>query len=134
MAILKFEHVGVQVKDIEKSIEFYTQKVGLELIETLPHTDPSLKLAFLGLEGNVIVELIQGYNSSLPNEGKVHHFALAVDGIEEEFERLKSAGVSFVEENIVTLPNGARYLFFYGPDKEWIEYYEVKDKDILYLQ
>jgi lactoylglutathione lyase len=85
-----------------------------------------LKLAFLGLEGNVIVELIQGYNSSLPNEGKVHHFALAVDGIEEEFERLKSAGVSFVEENIVTLPNGARYLFFYGPDKEWIEYYEVK--------
>lgn len=126
MAILKFEHVGVQVKDIEESIEFYTQKVGLELIETLPHTDPSLKLAFLGLEGNVIVELIQGYNSNLPNEGKVHHFALAVDGIEEEFERLKSAGVSFVEENIVTLPNGARYLFFYGPDKEWIEYYEVK--------
>ncbi|MBE2976527.1 VOC family protein [Priestia megaterium] len=126
MAILKFEHVGVQVKDIEESIEFYTQKVGLELIETLPHTDPSLKLAFLGLEGNVIVELIQGYNSSLPNEGKVHHFALAVDGIEEEFERLKSAGVSFVEENIVTLPNGARYLFFYGPDKEWIEYYEAK--------
>ncbi|KJL05313.1 MULTISPECIES: VOC family protein [Priestia] len=126
MAILKFEHVGVQVKNIEESIEFYTQKVGLELIETLPHTDPSLKLAFLGLEGNVIVELIQGYNSSLPNEGKVHHFALAVDGIEEEFERLKSAGVSFVEENIVTLPNGARYLFFYGPDKEWIEYYEVK--------
>ncbi|WP_393960010.1 VOC family protein [Priestia megaterium] len=126
MAILKFEHVGVQVKDIEESIEFYTQKVGLELIETLPHTDPSLKLAFLGLEGNVIVELIQGYNSSLPNEGKVHHFALAVDGIEGEFERLKSAGVSFVEENIVTLPNGARYLFFYGPDKEWIEYYEVK--------
>ncbi|MFP8643725.1 MULTISPECIES: VOC family protein [Priestia] len=126
MAILKFEHVGVQVKNIEESIEFYTQKVGLELIETLPHTDPSLKLAFLGLEGNVIVELIQGYNSSLPNEGKVHHFALAVDGIEEEFERLKSAGVSFVEENIVILPNGARYLFFYGPDKEWIEYYEVK--------
>ncbi|MEJ9302269.1 VOC family protein [Priestia megaterium] len=126
MTILKFEHVGVQVKDIEESIEFYTQKVGLELIETLPHTDPSLKLAFLGLEGNVIVELIQGYNSSLPNEGKVHHFALAVDGIEEEFERLKSAGISFVEENIVTLPNGARYLFFYGPDKEWIEYYEVK--------
>ncbi|MDI3095065.1 VOC family protein [Priestia megaterium] len=126
MAILKFEHVGVQVKDIEESIEFYTQKVGLELIETLPHTDPSLKLAFLGLEGNVIVELIQGYNSSLPNEGKVHHFALAVDGIEEEFERLKSAGVSFAEENIVTLPNGARYLFFYGPDKEWIEYYEAK--------
>ncbi|MBK0009005.1 MULTISPECIES: VOC family protein [Priestia] len=126
MAILKFEHVGVQVKDIEESIEFYTQKVGLELIETLPHTDPSLKLAFLGLEGSVIVELIQGYNSSLPNEGKVHHFALAVDGIEEEFERLKSAGISFVEENIVTLPNGARYLFFYGPDKEWIEYYEVK--------
>ncbi|MDC7767673.1 VOC family protein [Priestia megaterium] len=126
MTILKFEHVGVQVKDIEESIEFYTQKVGLELIETLPHTDPSLKLAFLGLEGNVIVELIQGYNSSLPNEGKVHHFALAVDGIEDEFERLKSAGVSFVEENIVTLPNGARYLFFYGPDKEWIEYYEVK--------
>ncbi|AQX53386.1 VOC family protein [Priestia flexa] len=128
MAILGFGHVGIQVKNIQESITFYTEIVGLELLETFPHTDPSLKLAFLGIDNNIIVELIEGYNPSLPSEGKVHHFALTVDNIEEERSRLKNLNVSFVDEEIVTLPNGAKYLFFYGPDGEWIEYMEVKTR------
>ncbi|TYR78739.1 VOC family protein [Priestia megaterium] len=126
MAILGFEHVGIQVKNIIESIEFYTKIIGLDLLEQIPHTDPSLKLAFLGLDGNVIVELIEGYNADLPAEGKVHHFALQVDDIEEERHRLRMKKVSFVDEEIITLPNGAKYLFFYGPDGEWIEYMQLK--------
>ncbi len=86
-----------------------------------------MKLAFLGLERQCNRRVnSKGITQAYLTKVKFIIFALAVDGIEEEFERLKSAGVSFVEENILTLPNGARYLFFYGPDKEWIEYYEVK--------
>jgi lactoylglutathione lyase len=125
MAVKKFEHVGIQVKDIEVSKQFYQNVIGLELIDEMIHTNGVMKLAFLGLNGSIIVELIEGYNPDLPGEGKVHHVAFTVEGIEQEKERLRSLGVTFVWEDITTLPNGAKYLFFYGPDGEWIEFYEA---------
>jgi lactoylglutathione lyase len=124
MAVKKFEHVGIQVKDIETSKKFYQEVVGLELLSEMTHTNGTMKLAFLGLDGSVIVELIEGYNPNLPTEGKVHHVAFTVEGIEQEKERLQSLGVPLVWEDITTLPNGAKYLFFLGPDGEWIEFYE----------
>jgi lactoylglutathione lyase len=124
MAVKKFEHVGIQVKDIEASKKFYQNVVGLEIIDEMIHTNGVLKLAFLGIDGSIIVELIEGYNPDLPTEGKVHHVAFTVEGIEREKDRLQSLGVTFVTEEITTLPNGAKYLFFYGPDGEWIEFYE----------
>jgi len=126
MTIKKFEHVGIQVKDIDKTIDFYTIVVGLELIEKQNHVDPNLKLAFLGIKDTKepIIELISGYNPNLPTEGKVHHFALAVDNIEVEIVRLKECNVTFVDEAITTLPSGAKYVFFYGPDGEWIEFFQ----------
>jgi lactoylglutathione lyase len=124
LAIKGFEHVGVQVKDIEKSIEFYQSVVGLQLIDRFLHTDNKMKLAFLGIGGSIIVELIEGYNSDLPEEGKVHHVAFKVSGIEGEKERLRQLEADFIYEDITALPNGAKYLFFKGPDGEWIEYFE----------
>jgi lactoylglutathione lyase len=126
MTINKLEHVGLQVKDIDQTIEFYTRVLDLELIEKQDHVDPSIKLAFLGFKGarESIIELISGYNPNLPTEGKVHHIAFAVENIEAEIRRIKEHKVTFVDETITTLPSGARYIFFYGPDGEWIELYE----------
>ncbi|TXC93180.1 VOC family protein [Metabacillus litoralis] len=125
MAVLGFEHVGVQIIDIEKSIKFYQDVVNLELIDQFIHTDGKLKLAFLGLNGEIIVELIEGYNPDLPEEGKVHHIAFNVNEIEKEKQRLVGLGVELIFNDITTLPNGAKYLFFKGPDREWIEFYEA---------
>ncbi|MBM7584052.1 lactoylglutathione lyase [Bacillus pakistanensis] len=124
MAVKKFEHVGIQVRDIEESKRFYQQVVGLALMDELLHNDGKMKLAFLGLNGDIIIELIEGYNPDLPKEGKVHHIALTVDEIESEKERIQKEGVKLVWDEVTNLPNGAKYLFFLGPDGEWIEYYE----------
>lgn len=126
MALKKFEHVGLQVKDLEASIQFYTEVLGLEFIEKQDHVDPNLKLAFLGLQDTKepIIELISGYNSNLPTEGKVHHIAFTVDNIDEEIARLKELQVTFIDEAVTTLPSGAKYIFFNGPDGEWIELFQ----------
>ncbi|MBN2908120.1 VOC family protein [Polycladomyces sp. WAk] len=126
MAVRKIEHVGVMVKDLERSIAFYREVIGLELISTLTHTNESLKLAFLGFPEakETQVELIQGYNDQLPREGKVHHLAFTVGDIQKEWDRLKQLNISFIDNEIVTLPNGSKYFFFYGPDGEWIEFFE----------
>jgi lactoylglutathione lyase len=124
MPITNYDHTGVMVADLDRSIAFYQDILGLTLIGRLTHTDPSIELAFLGLDGRVFVELVSGYNSELPEEGKVHHLAFTVEGIEEEMARLKALNVTFIDEEITTLPNGGKYIYFYGPDREWIELFQ----------
>lgn len=130
MAVTKIEHVGVQVKNMERSVQFYQDVIGMDLLDTLVHTNGVIKLAFLGFKGSkeTQLELIEGYNDQLPVEGKVHHIAFAVDNLEAEIERIKKHHVRFIDEAITTLPNGSRYMFFAGPDGEWIEFFETARK------
>jgi len=126
MAVKKIEHVGIMVKDLQASIQFYEEVIGLECRGTLVHTNPAITLAFLGIPGTTEteVELIHGYNAGLPEEGKVHHIAFAVDNLDAELERLKALGIPLLDETPVTLPNGSRYVFFLGPDGERLELFQ----------
>lgn len=126
MAIRKLEHVGVMVKDIEISIDFYQNVLGLDLLDQFPANEPSVILAFLGdrKSGQVYVELISGEEEELPDEGKVHHIAFTVDNIEEEVARLQTLKVPFLSEEANTLTNGTKYIFFKGPDGETLELFQ----------
>ncbi|BFT69284.1 MULTISPECIES: VOC family protein [Paenibacillus] len=127
MAVLKMEHVGVMVANLEASIRFYEEVIGLKHKGTLLHTNGVIRLAFLGFEAlnETEVELIEGYNASLPQEGKVHHLAFTVDDVEAEFTRIQGLDVQQVDEEITTLPNGSRYFFFNGLDGERIEFFQT---------
>jgi len=126
MTVKKMEHIGMLVEDIEKSISFYCDVVGMTLRNKMLHTEPSITLAFMNFPEapETEIELIQGFKSNLPKEGVVHHVTFTVENLEEEIARLKKLNIQFVDENITTLPNGARYVFFYGPDGEWVEFFE----------
>jgi lactoylglutathione lyase len=85
-----------------------------------------IRLAFLGLkaQGETEVELIEGYNAGLPQEGKVHHLAFTVDDLEAEFARIKELELNEIDQEITTLPNGSKYFFFNGLDGERIEFFQ----------
>lgn len=121
--ITGIEHTGIMVSNMEDSITFYTEVLGLKLLDRFDHTSVPVELAFLGLGGKVLVELISGYTGEVTNEGKVHHIAFSVTNIEEKFELLKEEGVLIKDKEITELPNG-KYFFFYGPDKESLEFFE----------
>lgn len=122
----RLDHVGIVVRDMEKTLAFYTEVVGLELKGRLTHTNGVIELAFLGFHGQdeTEVELVQGYSDSLPAEGTVHHFAVSTDNIEEEYERVRALDLPYLDEEIVTLPNGHRYFFIHGPEGENIEFFQ----------
>jgi len=126
MANKRIDHVGIVVKDFERSIDFYQTIVGFELKGKITHTNGVIQLAFLGFGNSdeTELEIIHGYNDNLPSEGKVHHFAVHVDNLEEEYERVSKLGAQFVDKEIVTLPNGYRYFFIFGPDGEWVEFFQ----------
>ncbi len=120
MAVKRVDHIGVVVKDLEKSIAFYQDVLDLKLKERMTHTNGVIELAFLGYEESdeTEIELIQGYSDTLPSEATIHHFAITVDDIEEEYARIKSLdNTELIDEEIVTLPNGYRYFYVYGPEK-----------------
>jgi lactoylglutathione lyase len=127
MAVKKLEHVGVMVRDLEVSIGFYQDVLGLDLLDRFDANE-STGLAFLGdgASGQVIVELICGKDNTFPDEGKVHHIAFTVDDIEGEIERLRSLKVHFTNDEISTLANGSKYIFFKGPDGETLELFQPK--------
>ncbi|MDB5053561.1 MAG: glyoxalase [Bacilli bacterium] len=126
MPVSRIEHIGIMVKDLEASIKFYREVVGLELKYSLLHTDQVIQLAFLGFshQDETELELIHGYSGELANEGRFHHVAFRVDNIEEEIERLENLNVHFRDTEITTLPDGSKYIFFYGPDGEFIEFFQ----------
>ncbi|EJY55609.1 glyoxalase/bleomycin resistance protein/dioxygenase [Alicyclobacillus hesperidum URH17-3-68] len=125
MAIRKLEHTGVMVNNLEESIDFYTRILGMELKGILQHNQPGMRLAFLSFPGQTVeLELIEGYPVAVAPEGQVHHLAFTVDDIEVEAERLRALGVSFIEPEITTLRNQARYIFFAGPNGEQLELFQ----------
>ncbi|MDO7907442.1 VOC family protein [Paenibacillus sp. JX-17] len=127
MTVNKLEHVGIMVSSLEDSIEFYQRVIGLQLLETMGPIGEHVRLAFMAFQGqtSVEIELVEGASdSSLPNEGKVHHVAFSVEGIEDEYERIKRLGLDGLDPEITTLPNGSRYFFFDGPDGERLEFFQ----------
>ena len=111
MTAKRIDHTGIMVKDIETSIAFYQDVLGMQLKDRITHTNGIIELAFLGFQEGpeTEIELIQGYSSELPAEGKVHHVALLTEDIAAEFTHAKRQGAVFLEEERTTLPNGYRY-------------------------
>jgi lactoylglutathione lyase len=126
MAGKKIDHVGVIVNDLDGAIRFYQRVVGMELKDKFTIANGAKTLAFLGFNGSdeTELELISGGNDDFPDEGKINHFAISVENIEEEFVRLKELDVTFISNEIITLPNGYRNFFFKGPEGEKIEFFQ----------
>lgn len=126
MAVLKLEHTGIMVNDMDESIRFYESVLGLEVKGMVQHNDPSIMLGFLGFKGDDghVVELISKPNNDFPSEGRVHHLAFTVDDVAKEADRIRGLGVKFLADSITTLKNGAQYIFFEGPNGEQLELFQ----------
>src|SRR4030066_1201486 len=94
----KIEHIGIAVKDLEKSNEIFAALFGKPHYKTEEVESEGVKTSFFQLGSNK-VELLEGTNENSPiskfiekkGEG-VHHIAFAVDDILIEVARLKNEG------------------------------------------
>jgi lactoylglutathione lyase len=125
MPIRKMEHVGIFVDDLNTSLHFYQTILGMQVIKTVT-MQSGTKLTFLGFEGTheTCIELVEGKSADLDEVGKVHHLAFTVDDIENEVRRLEQHDIVFMDETPMTLPDGTKYIFFYGPNREHLELFQ----------
>lgn len=112
-------HIGIKVKDIEKSINFYCENLGFMFEHK--YEDKDKILVFLKNE-NSIIEFVykkdDKYNSV--NNGIIEHLAFTVDDIHQYINKLKNNNVKFLLDDVVTV-DGKYIIFFEGPNGEKME-------------
>lgn len=123
--IRKLEHVGILAEDLDRSIQFYTELLGLKLVERV-RLNEKAELAFLSFPGqeDVQVELIGRDPAGMPQEGLVNHLAFTVDDIEAVIGKLRSHGVDISDEWPRTILDGRKIAFFDGPSGEKLELFQ----------
>ncbi|MFC4321297.1 VOC family protein [Litchfieldia salsa] len=121
---MKIEHVGIMVKDMDESLAFYQNILGLELRKREWLND-TVELAFLFFPEQPSAEVELVYGVKVESEGIVNHLAFTVGNIEAELVRLKEAGVKLVDEEPRNIFNGTvKIAFFEGPNGEKLELVE----------
>ena len=125
--IKKYLHTRFRVSDMDKSISFYQDVLGMEVIEQ-KNSPRGSKLVFLKFpDMDCELELC-----SFPDSGLVHvpedlvHLAFEVDDLEVCIEKLNAAGVPITEGPLET-SNGTKFIFTEDPDKYEIELMYHKD-------
>lgn len=100
----KIAHIGIAVQNIDKSLAFYTDSLGLQLEQVEIVESEAVKIAFLKI-GESRIELLEPINESsaihkfIESRGEgIHHIALEVDNIEERIKTLKQNGLRIINE------------------------------------
>ncbi|NBG88428.1 lactoylglutathione lyase [Isachenkonia alkalipeptolytica] len=119
----KMLHTCLRVKDLEKSLEFYTKALGLKETRRKDFPEHEFTLVFLADEAeNHEIELTYNYNQEKPytiGDG-FSHMALSVEDLEASQRRHKEMGYEVTE--LMGLPGSPpRYYFLTDPDGYEVE-------------
>lgn len=134
--ITKLEHVGLSVSNLDRSIAFYRDLLGLEVLrmieagptmrlgEIVGMPGCSAKIAHL-MKGDVMLELFEYRDprgTPIPKDRRQADFGFIHAGFTStdtrgDYARLKAAGVSFLSEPVEFRP-GVWVAYFRGPDGE----------------
>ncbi len=134
-------HVGIVVKDLEDSINFYSNVIGLPVARRIErkgapisavvgYDDVHIKAALLDLGDGHFLELIQYFNpvaSDRPTDERAvlggSHLAFTVDNIEETLAYLDKNGAETLNDP-VEVAAGRFVCYMRDPDNNWIELIE----------
>ena len=93
---MRLMHTMLRVGNLERSIKFYTDVLGMKLLRTTDRPEQKYSLAFVGYgpeESNAVVELTYNYGAEKYAMGDAFgHLAVAVDDAHKTCETVKAKG------------------------------------------
>ena len=116
---MKYLHTMVRVNDLDKSLEFYCEHLGLIQLQRRDFEEARFSLVFLAAQGDeeAQVELTYNWDPEEYDEGRnFGHLAYAVDNIYASCQKLMDAGVT-----INRPPRDGHMAFVRSPDNISIE-------------
>ncbi|UOE93839.1 VOC family protein [Alkalihalobacillus sp. LMS39] len=127
MKLNKIHHIAIICSDYEKSKTFYTEVLGLSIIQEKYRKDRDSYKLDLAVNGEYQIELFSFPDSpnrlSYPEAVGLRHLAFEVNSVEEAKQELEGKSV-IVEAVRTDETTGKRFTFFSDPDGLPIELYE----------
>jgi lactoylglutathione lyase len=126
MKVRRLLHTRMRVNDLDQTVSFYRDVLGLEVVER--HASPrGSKLAFLKAAGSEELIEICSYPASGPVEVQpdLVHLAFEVDDLDAIIEELSRLGIP-ITDGPTTSSSGTRFAFIDAPEKYEVELIERK--------
>ena len=127
LALNKIHHIAIICSDYQKSKHFYTEILGLKILQEVYREERDSYKLDLALQNNYCIELFSFPNPpqrvSRPEASGLRHLAFAVSDIEKEIEKLKQYQIN-AEPIRVDEYTQRKFTFFEDPDGLPIELYE----------
>lgn len=123
----KVHHIALIVSDYEASKRFYTEVLGLEIVQEIFREERNSYKLDLALHGQYIIELFSfpdpPQRPSQPEARGLRHLAFEVDDVEAGAKALEAKGVR-TEPIRIDQFTGKKFTFFADPDGQPLELYE----------
>jgi lactoylglutathione lyase len=122
----KFEYVGIRVKDLSKSIDFYTRLLEMKVVNRFRIEKTKGEIVNLQSEnGNFVLELNyyeadSPYNTEYAVGEGLDHLAFKVEDLDKALEEAKRFGHRAVLE---AKTEKGRWFYIEDPNGIWIELY-----------
>jgi lactoylglutathione lyase len=119
---MKILHTCLNISDLDRSIEFYTDHLGLKFVSRREIKQNNAEIAFLKDESGAAIELTHWRDKKTLAEGdNFDHIAFAVDDIESTVQELKKKGVTIAMEPYSLQGSTSKIAFIKDPDGNWLE-------------
>lgn len=130
----RFLHTSIFVNNMEESIEFYTQKLGLKLLDGPFHYPGNADMAFVGNDWGAYIELVYDLEEHPPYQigNRYEHLAIEAEGdLPSYIGELKRKGVKIIKD-VYKSPGGTRAIAFVeDPNGIPVEVLEPRKRETL---
>lgn len=119
-------HTMIRVGNLDRSIDFYTNVLGMKLLRQSENTEYKYTLAFVGYSdestGAAVIELTYNWGTAEYDQGNAFgHLAIGADDIYAACDRIRSAGGRISREPGPVLGGSTHIAFVEDPDGYKIE-------------
>ncbi|MFA7428626.1 MAG: lactoylglutathione lyase [Rhodospirillaceae bacterium] len=127
----RFLHTMIRVFDLEKSLNFYTKHLGMQVLRRQDYPEGRFTLAFVGYGAeadNTVLELTHNWDQAEPYAQGTGfgHLALGVEDIYGTCDGLRAEGVKIVREPGPMKHGSTVIAFIEDPDGYKVELIELK--------
>jgi lactoylglutathione lyase len=99
---MRILHTMLRVGDLQRSIDFYTQVLGMQLLRQKDYPDGKFTLAFVGYgdeSDNTVIELTHNWDTDSYDLGTGYgHIALEVDDVYKAADEIRRRGGGILRE------------------------------------
>ncbi|MCB5206966.1 lactoylglutathione lyase [Methylovorus mays] len=123
---MRLLHTMLRVGNLDKSIAFYTQVLGMQVLRKHEYPDGKFTLAFVGYgdeQDNTVLELTYNWGTETYDKGNAYgHIAIEVDDAYKACEAVKQAGGKVVREAGPMMHGTTVIAFIEDPDGYKVEF------------